>query len=115
MRTVRLRVITGTGITAVLNANHYGYYSDLISGVINTALSSFSLRSPDAQNEKNTYSSPIVSKFIKDGQFTNPTTTKSLNIDSSNRIFGAYFDGEIPASAIDREEYINELDVLTTI
>jgi hypothetical protein len=100
-----------TGISVRLNHRHYGYYSDLISGVINTAL----LVNFRNQEDKNVYNSPIVSRFIKDDESVPPVVTKCSNIDYNNRIFGPYFDDIVPENAIDREEYINEIDTLTTI
>ena len=113
MPILRQRKIVNVGIGIRLNHRHHGYYSDLISGIINTDLKFPSSRTSD--DEKNVYGAPIVSRFIKEENVVSPTITKCLNIDQNNRIFEPYFDGLIPNSAIDREEYINELDILTTI
>lgn len=112
MPVIRTSRIVNIGIGARLNHRHHGYYSDLISGIINTAL-----KPPPniVAEERNIFGGPIVSRFIKNEEVVSPTITKCLNIDQNNRIFEPYFDGSIPRSAIDREEYINELDVLTTI
>lgn len=100
------------GIGVRLNHRHHGYYSDLISGIINTALK---LPNTISSDERIVYSSPIISRFLKNGEVVSPIITNCLNIDKKNRIFEPYFDEIIPNSAIDREEYINELDVLTTV
>lgn len=112
MPITRIKKNIDVGIGVRLNHRHHGYYSDLISGIINTALK---LPSRIDQDERVIFGGPIISRFVKNGNVVSPVITKCSNIDQNNRIFEPYFDGSIPNNAIDREEYINELDILTTV
>jgi hypothetical protein len=112
MPITRTKRTINVGIGVRLSHRHHGYYSDLISGVINTALK---LPTNVIADERNIFSGPVISRFIKNEEVVLPDITKCLNIDQNNRIFEPYFDGFIPSSAVDREEYINELDILATI
>jgi len=98
-------------LIARFNPNHYGYSSDLVQGVLNTAW--FSI----ANIKSGHYNAPITARFVDEsGNPLIPNQTMCSNLDESNRIFGPYKDEIIPEQLVDRIEYIdNTNDTVTTI
>jgi hypothetical protein len=98
-------------LMARFNSNHYGYASDLIQGILNTAV--FSITSFKFGHSN----AAIVARYVdENGNPLIPNQTMCSNLDESNRIFGPYYDEVIPEQLVDRIEYIdNTNDTVTTI
>ena len=100
-------------ITARFNSNHYGYSSDLIQGVLNTAW--LSLNKDNAKSNSNR--AAISARFVDiNGDPLIPNHTMCSNLDEASRIFDAYYDEKIPVLQEERIEYIdNTNDTVTTV
>lgn len=98
-------------ISAKFNPSHYGYASDLIQGVLNTAWTGLNITKSDKS------SAAVVARYIDaNGNPLVPNQTTCSNLDESNRIFEPYEDEVIPERLVDRIEYIeNTNDTVTTI
>ena len=102
---LKLKGATLISISAKYNTFHYGYFSDLISGVINTAL----FATADFRRN-NIVSSPIIARFVdQENTPVDPKKTSCLNLDSNSRIFQPYFDGEIPTQ-VDLDQREDEIE-----
>ncbi len=114
MSITRLRLLepkAKINISAKFNSNHYGYASDLVQGVLNTAWTGFGIAKSDKSN------AAVVARYVDaNGNPLIPNQTMCSNLDESNRIFEPYEDEVIPNRLVDRIEYIdNTNDTVTTI
>jgi hypothetical protein len=98
-------------LSARFNARHYGYFSDIVQGIPNTAWIGTGVI------KKNTNNPAIIARYVDtNGTPLIPNHTSCSNLDEANRIFGPYNDEVIPEQLIDRVEYIeNTNDTVTTI
>lgn len=98
-------------LSAKFNSRHYGYFSDIIQGIPNTAWVEMGII------KKNMNNSAIEARYVDvNGTPLVPNHTSCSNLDEANRIFGPYYDEIIPEQLIDRVEYIdNTNDTVTTI
>ena len=105
-------------LSAVFSATHYGYFSDLIQGPMNTSVIdkssrgiSSNLRVPSPTRVDD---GPVSCQFITNEIIVDGATTQSLNIHPRSRIFSPYIDGEIPNEAMDREDYILQNGIISS-
>lgn len=96
-------------VHAYFSTRHYGYFSDIIQGIRDTKYYSSDLSLND-----NVTQSPVICRFYKNEKIIASVVTACSNIDEESRIFGPYIDGEIPKDQVQRTEYIDVSDVLTT-